>query len=148
MDISITKLCSLPARAIFKAITKSLVDDYVQNTKESLKEEDLRPGLSYIKYFGNKNQSSSKVTLTALDSPNLYEVVFSTNRGKQTISYQLESISDTETQICYSQKVEQGTFAQKTNDFIAGLFFKKGLERKIEAQLTALVNYVQQQTFN
>lgn len=145
MDITTSKSCSLPATAIFQAITKSLLDDYTQNTKEELREEDLKPGLSYIKYFGSKNQHSTKVTLESFNPPNLYTAVFSTNRGKQRISYRLEALSDTETTIYYSQEVEQTSFYQKANDFLLGLLFKKGLERKIDAQLTALVNYVEKQ---
>ncbi len=41
MDITTSKSCSLPATAIFQAITKSLLDDYTQNTKEELREEEL-----------------------------------------------------------------------------------------------------------
>lgn len=146
MDISVIKTCSLPREVLFKAIEQSLLDDYVQNTKKKATVADLKPGLSYIKHFGKNDQNSTKVTLVEFKHPYHYEALFSSNRGKQTISYHLEAVSETETHITYRQMLEQTTPLQKANDFLIGLLFKKGLKRQIEAQLGALVNYAQSQT--
>ncbi|MGQ7330280.1 DUF3284 domain-containing protein [Streptococcus suis] len=143
--MEITKTYPVSIDRLFEAIVTSLKEDYRQNTGEEPAEVDLVAGLTYQKRFGEKHQHSVQVTLLELTSPSLYSVRFSSNRGKETMTYQLTPIDEGHTGIQYSYGVEAADFFTKANYFLMEKLMAKSLERQTEAQLDALVRYATQE---
>ncbi|MBJ8325302.1 DUF3284 domain-containing protein [Streptococcus pacificus] len=131
-------------KALFEAIVASLKKDYYESTKTVLVDSDIKVGLSYIKTFGSKNQHQVRITLDRFESPNVYGVIFSSNRGKQHISYFLEETSPQSTLITYQQENEINDIFQKANQFLMEKILKKSLERQINAQLSGMIKYVKE----
>lgn len=138
--MKVEKKVQVSVDKLFDVVTASLKNDYEQNTSQPLFDDNIQPGLTYLKSFGRNQQHQVKVLLTAFEKPRLYEVVFSSNRGKQTVSYCFSSLSKDESTITYQQKVSEADFFQKANNFLLNKLFKKSIERQIDAQLNALAN--------
>ncbi|MCU9533638.1 DUF3284 domain-containing protein [Streptococcus sp. CSL10205-OR2] len=140
----VTKQGDVPQKALFEAIVSSLKKDYYESTKKILEDSDIKTGLTYIKSFGAKNQHQVRITLEHFEAPSVYGVTFSSNRGKQHISYLLEEKAPQTTLITYQQENEITDVFQKANQFLMEKILKKSLERQIDAQLTGMIKYVKE----
>lgn len=138
--MKVEKEAQVSVEQLFDVVITSLKNDYEQNTAKPLFDADLQPGLTYLKSFGKNQQNQVKVTLIAFKKPSLYEVMFSSNRGKQTVTYGFTRVSKDESMITYQQTLSEADVFQKANHFLLNRLFKKSMKRQIETQLKALIN--------
>lgn len=135
----VTRTTDLPKEALFNVIKHSLKMDYQAATGQLLHDKDIRSGLSYIKTFGKNSQSSIKITVDVFQEPDCYAVLYSSNRGKQLLTYQLMTLADGQTEISCRQAVLTQGLLQKANQYLTTILFKKSLEKRLEAQLQGLI---------
>lgn len=140
----VTRRTDLPKEAIFKVIKESLKADYESATGKVLSDDAIGSGLTYLKTFGQKGQNSVKITVETLQEPDCYAVLYSTNRGKQLLTYQLMTLSDGQTEVSCRQAVLTEGIVQKANQYLTNLFFRKSLEKRLDAQLQGLIYTTEQ----
>lgn len=142
MKTTVSKQSDASVDRIFSILRQSLKQDYFDNTKNQINDKEIKEGLTYVKYFGNNDQSSVKVEVSTLLENELYEATFVSNRGKQIVSYKLQTNEMGKTIVELSQETVPITLFQKINDYLVSFLLKKSLERKLSAQLIALNNAV------
>lgn len=134
----VIKEMNLPINVIFDAIVLSFRQDYYASTQEDIEEEAIKPGVTYIKYFGHNNKNSIRLRVKEFSRPELYQIVYSSNQGKQIITYHLKELEPDLTEVTYEQESEGEGFFQKANTWLMDKVFSGGVKKKVEAQLTAL----------
>lgn len=140
MKVTVTKSCQIPAEHIFSILKESLRKDFQQNTDKLLLDFELKEGLTYIKHFGTNHQNSVRVLVTEFQENQSYKAEFRTTRGSQIISYEIVPKDSNTNCLILSQEIKSKALLQRLNDYIMSIFFRKSLERKLSAQLLALIN--------
>lgn len=140
MKATVSKSSNISSDKLFYVLKQSLKDDYTDNTQKGLLDKDIKEGLTFIKRFGKNEQNSVKVVLTSFIENKLYEAAFSSNRGRQIISYEIDTVTENECIVKLKQETVPSSIAQKFNDKIISILFKRSIERRLSAQLTALFN--------
>lgn len=140
MKATVSKSSNISSDKLFSVLKQSLKDDYTDNTQKALFDKEIKEGLTFIKRFGKNEQHSVKVVLTSFIENKLYEAVFSSNRGRQIISYEIDPITEDECIVKLKQETVPISLTQKFNDKMISILFKRSIERQLSAQLTALFN--------
>ncbi|MEY8291406.1 DUF3284 domain-containing protein [Carnobacteriaceae bacterium 52-44] len=134
----VTKKYPIKMKDLYYAISNMFLNDYNQNTNQQLSDKDIKNGLEYTMSFGKNNENQSTVILREYEKPSVYQTEVVSNRGRTSIRYELNQISDTETKITYSEETKLPNIFSKINYKILYLFMKKNLNNKMENTLDAI----------
>lgn len=139
--VEVTKVLKVPIEDVFDAISLSFKQDYYANTNIELQDDEIVPGLTFIKKFGRHNQNSIRLTVKEFTKPTTYQVLYSSNQGKQEVKYVLRSLDNQQTEVTYQQEHQSLGLFQKINGWLMDKVFAAGVKKKIEAQLTGLESF-------
>ena len=140
--MKITKTYLTSAGAYFDSILTSLRADYQRSTGKHLETNQQLTGLKYITSFGNKGIQQAEVEIVELIENQRYRAIISSNRGKQIITYDIDSLSPNQIRVNYEEIVEQTDFFTKWNYKLLSILFRKSLQKKMEAQLDFIFNKI------
>lgn len=132
------------AAALYRMLVTLLQEDYFGATGQTLEEQSIHHGLSYVKRFGKKEEHAVQVMVDQMEPDHLYKVAISSNRGVQWLSYQLEEVGEKQTCVCYTEDyLPNGRFNAWNYKLMLPLM-RKGLEQRMQLQITKLVEFIQQ----
>ncbi|MCW6662568.1 DUF3284 domain-containing protein [Aerococcaceae bacterium NML190073] len=146
--MEVTKTYEIAPQEVFDLLCDSFCEDYRANTGEFLEATAITEGLTYLKSFGKNNAQQVKVVVQAMTAPTLYDVAIHSNRGVTRITYHLQAIDDTHTEITYSEAAEQAGFLTGWNYKLLAPFMRKAIEKRMATQLDSIVNYAKQRRAN
>lgn len=146
--MEVTKTYEIVPQAVFGLLCDSFCEDYRANTGELLEATAITKGLTYLKTFGKNNAQQVKVIVQAIVEPTLYDVAVHSNRGVTRITYRLQAIDGTHTEITYSEVAEQAGFLTGWNYKLLAPFMRKAIEKRMATQLDSIVNYAKQRRAN
>lgn len=136
--MQVTKKYPIKMKDLYYAISNMFLNDYNENTNQQLSEKEIKNDLEYAMSFGKNNENQSTVILREYEKPYVYQTEVVSNRGMTSIRYELNPISDSETEITYSEETKLPNIFAKVNYKILYLFMKKSLNNKMENTLDAI----------
>lgn len=139
--MQVKKVYDTTAEDLFRILFNAFKADYQKNTQKSIVDQDIRPGLSFKKYFGKDKENSALVKVEAMNFPHHYKVVLNTNRGSNIIEYIIEPYNDHEIEVTYREEYIDSGFISKLNNKLLYPFFRKSMTQRMESQVDHLVRH-------
>ena len=75
------------AASVYQTLLELFQADYLAATGETIAQEDIKEGLTYVKHFGKQQEQSVRITVGELLSNQRYTVAVQSNRGVQWLTY-------------------------------------------------------------
>lgn len=138
--MKVEKWADCSAQEIFSIILDSLLLDYRQTTDKKAEREDLVKGLTYFKELTTSLgvKVKTRVEITEMESPHLYEVCFTNGDNRNILRYELTEQGNG-TLISRSEEFVSTSFADKWNQRVMQFLFRKRLKNRAELHLKKLL---------
>lgn len=140
------------ADSFFDHLVESIAYDYEQALGKKLGRARLKKGLTYQKKLSakiGKGQAATKVKVTELTRPSVYEATFTTSRGVNTIRYEIAPVEAGAgeagaIEVTYTEGFEGSGAMMDLNQKLMSLVFSGGGKRRVKQLLRAIEAHIKQ----
>lgn len=135
------------AEDFFNCVAESVAYDISDITGKKTRVKQIHKGFTYNKTMKNKvkQKGDVKVTITEWNPPYEYSAIFASSGGENTLSYQIEDLSDGYIGVTYRENFIGASKNKDMNFKIVNVFYKKKAKRRAVKLLRAIENYVQEE---
>ncbi|MCL2828616.1 MAG: DUF3284 domain-containing protein [Oscillospiraceae bacterium] len=133
------------ADEFFSLLRTSVMHDIKAATNAEISAEQIVSGYTYQKQLATKlgRKAGTIVTLTKIDPPYCYEAAFASDKGVNTIAYEIEALDGDRICVTYSEGfVAANTFAE-LNFKLMNFFYKKTNEKRVLYMLNLMEQHIQ-----
>ena len=126
----------------FNLIENSIKQDIKSATGKDI--DVIKEGFKYKKELSNKLGSKGLVSveIKEYNKQDSYKATFSTNRGENTIGYQVLPIDDNRTKIIYEEMFEGKSIFDKINNSIMIKFYDKKSRKRVASLIGSMEKYI------
>lgn len=135
------------AQDFFSSVAESVAYDISDVTGKKTRVKQIHKNLTYTKVMKNKlrRKGDVKVTITKWDPPYTYEASFTSLQGVNTISYQVEELSDGYIGVTYQEDFHGTSSSKDLNFKLVNLFYKRKATKRAKTLLRAIEKYAQEE---
>ncbi|GEK92001.1 DUF3284 domain-containing protein [Alkalibacterium kapii] len=139
-----TSTLDVSQEAFFDFLYLSIINDIKQSTQKNVSKDDITEGFEYKKTLANKmgRKGQVKVTLAELQPPTKYVAEFKSNQGINVISYEIESVNESQIKVTYTEEFIAADKLKDWNFKLLNFFYKKKSKKTIDATLKNIETYI------
>lgn len=131
------------AASVYQTLLELFQADYLAATGETIAQEDIKEGLTYVKHFGKQQEQSVRITVGELLSNQRYTVAVQSNRGVQWLTYQIQPLEAGQIEVTYTEDyLPEGKFQQLNYKLLLPLM-RKSLEKRMTLQIEKLAEFAE-----
>lgn len=142
--MEINAILDVSQEAFFDFLYSSIIQDVKESTGQTISKKDVKSGYSYDKKLKTKvgKMGGAKVTIVAFKPYKKYRAEFTSNQGKNIISYQVERLEDNKIEVVYGEDFIAADKMKAWNFKLINLFYKKQSIKRAEAILENIEGYI------
>lgn len=139
--MELRQVVPVASSAFYDFLLNSLRKDYETASQASVKDSDLKPGLSFQKRFGKKQESAMEVRVVDLIENERYALAFQSSRGTQWVTYDLTAIEENACQVTYTEDYSPKGKLNAWNYKLLFPLMRKSLERRMRLQIEKIAEF-------
>jgi len=133
------------ADEFFSLLRTSAMHDIKAATDAELSAEQIVSGYTYQKQLATKlgRKATTTVTLTKIEPPYCYEAAFASDRGVNTISYEIEERDGGRICVTYREGFAAANTFAELNFKLMNFFYKKTNKKRVLYMLNLMEQHIQ-----
>lgn len=138
IKIEIIKEMKIPCSYLFSVFTKSIQEDIIKQTGNSVEIKNLE-GYEYIKKVSKDSQTLIKIK--KFEENKMYHYTTQTDKNKIFVKYDVIPIDENNCKLTYTEKIESYGHLQKLNDILVGFIWSYLKKKKFYMMLSEIEEY-------
>lgn len=143
--VEVKEMLYIDAEDFFKYIAESVAYDIREATGKKMRINQLKKGFSYHKVMRNKakRKGDVQVTITAFDTPHIYQAEFKSATGINVISYEIEELKKGQIGVTYKEDYKGISKSINLNFKLMSLFYSGRAKKRATKLLRSIEQYAQ-----